>query len=363
MIFCLFLLFYYTIVHATHFDGGSITWRPVNPYDNSSSVTITVIQSYWWIYPATKCSINVPITTSGRANQASNLTCVVDCSTDGGYSTKPITTLTDCTSVSSSLGMMTSQRSQNITLTAGAHFYLAYVGDAWSPIGNPPVVGLEWSITTSIDLRMRPDGFMNTPPVAGITSPQYIIANRTSEIRIPVSDANAGDDVRCRWAIYTSGHRRRREIDELINRESVTVTHKTLVSVNEHVFTRKARAIHCAGTCSTGCGFLCYCSCLSCQGTTCSGVLCSGLFGCGVGTTTVDTPGPLQTTSTYPVRQAINECGGICYPSSLPSNTTLSNCTVSIKGLVPNTWYAAAIQVSKICISFKLSHLSDHKQI
>jgi hypothetical protein len=55
---------------------------------------------------------------------------------------------------------------------------------------------------------------------------------------------------------------------------------------------------------------------------------------------------PLQPTSSYPNRQPIDECGGICYPSSVPNGTSLSNCTLSFDGLVPNTWYAVAIQVS-----------------
>ena len=73
-------------------------------------------------------------------------------------------------------------------------------------------------------------------------------------------------------------------------------------------------------------------------------------------TTTLETPGTLPTTSTYPVRLAIDECGGICYPNRIPIDTNISNCILSIKGLVPNTWYAAAIQVSKMCILLELLH-------
>jgi hypothetical protein len=124
------------------------------PYENSSSIDVTIAQSYAWSYPLINCATNVPISTSGRSN--SNLTCVVDCSTDGGYSTQPIDILTDCTLVSSSLGMMNSQRSHNIPLTAGAHFYLAFVGSAWAPLNDPSQTGLQWSSVTFIDLRIRP---------------------------------------------------------------------------------------------------------------------------------------------------------------------------------------------------------------
>jgi hypothetical protein len=356
MIRCLFLVLCYTIIDAAHFDGGSIRWVPVDPYDNSSSVTITIIQSYWWTYPTIKCANNVPISTSGRSTQSSNLTCVVDCTTDGGYSTEPISTVTDCSSVSTALGILTSQRSVNITLAAGAHFYLAYVGSAWLGLGSPASTGLQWSIVTAIDLRMRPDGIINTPPVANIVSPQYIIVNQTTQIQIPVSDANVNDDVRCRWSVYTPGTRRRRQMNEDLYGVTAATTYRKPVISERTTLSRIKRSASCFfGLCAT-CDYGCPCTCAGCLGTSCTGSECLVHHGCLVGTTTIDTPRPLQTTSSYPVRQAIDECGGICFPASMPSGTTLSGCTLSLTGLVANTWYAAAIQVSEICLSLKLLH-------
>jgi hypothetical protein len=70
-------------------------------------------------------------------------------------------------------------------------------------------------------------------------------------------------------------------------------------------------------------------------------------------TTTVDTPGTLKSTSSYPQRQAIDECGDICYPSSVPNGTTLSNCTLSFTGLIAGAWYAVSIQVNMMIFSFR----------
>jgi hypothetical protein len=72
-------------------------------------------------------------------------------------------------------------------------------------------------------------------------------------------------------------------------------------------------------------------------------------------TTTIDTPGTLKSTSSYPNRQAIDECGDICYPSSVPNGTTLSNCTLTFTGLKSGTWYAVAIQVSMIIFKIKIA--------
>ena len=356
----------FIIVEGRHFDGGTINWAPINPYSNASSVAITITQSYSWTYPTITCAANVPISTSGRSTQNSNLTCVVDCTTDGNYSSKPINILTDCTSVSASLGMMSSSRSHNITLDAGAHFYLAYVGSAWAPLNNPTQSGLEWSILTFIDLRLRPDGFINTPPVASVISPQYAFVNETMQINVPVSDVNAGDDVRCRWATYTPGYRRKREFNdrERSMRPFAIQSADKIINNDQMIYSRKKRS--CSG-CGSLCPQGCDCSCGKCDASLCTGSTCALTSGCDLGTTTpattvttiattassttaistttIDTPGILQSTSSYPHRNAIDECGGICYPGSVPTGTTLSGCTVTFTGLIPGTWYAVALQV------------------
>jgi hypothetical protein len=351
-------------IDGIHFNGGTIGWEPVDPYDNSSTVQITIMQSYSWTYPNIQCSTDVPITTPGRSSQNANLTCISDCSTDGGYSTKPVNILTDCVSVSVALNMMSSQRSVNITLGAGAYFYVSYMGSAWVALNDPAVSGLQWSITSLIDLRMRPDGFINTPPVASVVSPQYAIVNRTTQIQIPVSDVNAGDDVRCRWSKYIPGvnRRKRSNEDEDIDHGSVSYMYNSMNTDEKAVRTRKRR--HPGGDpcipCSTTCWHKCSCSCSGCSGTTCGtkgnckdSIYCpqtttvSGAPTSAAPTTTSETPGTLATTLSYTVQQAIDECGGICYPGSVPTGTTLSNCTLSFIGLTPNTWYAVALQVSR----------------
>ncbi|CAF4749147.1 unnamed protein product, partial [Rotaria magnacalcarata] len=61
-------------------------------------------------------------------------------------------------------------------------------------------------------------------------------------------------------------------------------------------------------------------------------------------TSTLETLGTLKSTSSYPIRQAIDECGDICYPGSLPNGTILSNCTITFTGMKVGIWYAIAIQ-------------------
>ncbi|UJR24539.1 hypothetical protein I4U23_005914 [Adineta vaga] len=357
-----------TFLDGIHFNGGTIRWEPINPTLNSSSIPISIIQTYSWTYPTISCATDVPISTPGRSGSNTSLMCVTDCTTDGGYSANPVDILTDCQTVNTALGMMTSQRSVNINLTADAHFYLAYVGSAWLPLNNPTENGLEWSIVCFIDLRMRPDGIINTPPVASVVSPQYAIVNQTTQITIPVSDVNAGDDVRCRWSIYNSGSRRRRRRsineDEYNNQTYQIKTSSKSIKDSETVHIRVRRQYYNCWNCYSTCAYNCPCSCYSCMGTTCSGSQCNSASGCSVGTTTVgtttvETPGTLKSTSSYSNRQPIDECGGICFPNSLPTGTTLSGCTITFTGLVPNTWYGVSVQVEDFINSTSNTSMSS----
>ncbi|CAF1461203.1 unnamed protein product [Adineta ricciae] len=200
IVFLVILSICTTISDTFHFNGGTITWKPIDPTDNSSSTIITITQSYSWMYPDVNCTEDVPITTYSRRLDNENLTCVANCLTQGGYSNNPVNILTDCISSSISLRTMTSQRSINVSLDIGAYFSIAFQAPGWRPLensmGSPP----DWSIVCGIDLRRRPDGIINTPPQSNVASPQYVIVNTTKEIQIHVSDINQSDDVRCRWS-------------------------------------------------------------------------------------------------------------------------------------------------------------------
>ena len=340
----LLLLLFYIVTDAAHFNGGTITWAPIDPNNNSSTVNITITQTYSWSYPTVTCTTNVPISTSTYSSSNAYLTCVSDCATDGGYSTAPVNILTDCVSYSASLGMMSSERSVNITLNAGAYFYISYTGSAWRKLNDPPESGLGWSILSYIDLRVRNDGIINTPPVATVVSPQYIIVNTTNQIEIPVSDVNAGDDVRCRWSVYQAGYRRRRQVyeDIPVNSELDNDANQYLTGDGDVTHRRKKRQ-GCSSCNFNTCWQNCHCSCSACDGTTCNGSRCTSSPSCpSVPTTTRTT----LSTSSF-LHPPIDECGGICYPSGLPNDTTLSNCTLSFTGLIPDTWYAISLQVKK----------------
>lgn len=196
------ILFWSVVSDGSHFNGGTITWSPVDPHTNSSTVVITIVQSYSWVLSRISCSPDVPVSSGGSFKNL-NLTCVGNCSNQGNYANSPIDILTDCISTSPALNILKSQRAKNVTLTVGAYFFISYRDEAWRALANSiDADGQDpyWSITTLINLQRRPDGILNSPPVSNIASPQYVLANRTYQIRIPVYDVNQGDDIRCRWS-------------------------------------------------------------------------------------------------------------------------------------------------------------------
>jgi hypothetical protein len=105
---------------------------------------------------------------------------------------------------------MLSTRPVNITLPLNTYFWLSYSGSNWRTLQNIVGNNSDWDIVSLIDLQVRPDGIINTPPVAQINSPQYVIVNRASTIILPVSDVNTNDDIRCRWSVLNRYCRRRR---------------------------------------------------------------------------------------------------------------------------------------------------------
>ena len=118
IILFLLILIWTNVIEASHFNGGTINWVPLDPSNPSSTVSISITQTYSWTLSRISCATNVPISAGGSyANTNTNLTCIGNCTTQGGYPSKIINILTDCISFSTSLNMMTSQRSHNLTLT------------------------------------------------------------------------------------------------------------------------------------------------------------------------------------------------------------------------------------------------------
>ncbi|CAF1143126.1 unnamed protein product [Rotaria sordida] len=183
---CRALLF----VRGAHFYGGSITWEAVSPDStNSSTVTITLKQTYSWLSSRYSC-----LSVSGPINDT--LSCLAGCAS---ISTS-IYVKGACISNDASLGVIVTQSTQLITFPLGAKQVLAYQGSAWLTL----VSGAgQWSVATYINLAVRTDnGRINSSPETSIPPLITVPVNKQQVLRIPMID-NDNDIVKCRWASST----------------------------------------------------------------------------------------------------------------------------------------------------------------
>jgi hypothetical protein len=199
----LFVLLLPLISRATHFDGGTITYKVINA--TGSSVFILISQTYIYVYPTIYCNNTYILNQSpllnlaGKAENGKYLNCTSNCTTSGGYMPVPLNTY--CTDYSSTLGITVGERSDVVNVSSGSYFVVTFSSNTWRPLTLPPYnsTSKSWNITCVIDIRLRPDGTFNHPPVATIISPIYIPVGIQESIFIPTIDAD-NDQVRCRFA-------------------------------------------------------------------------------------------------------------------------------------------------------------------
>jgi hypothetical protein len=192
-------LFNLSLVQSTHFYGGTVTWKPLNNTDSNPTIPIMFTQSYQWrrSYIGAYCNESYVLNQSPLIpTPSTSLLCVTTPSSlCGGYGT--ILTSGHCTDFSALVDSSSSQISTVENIAAGSKFCVAFTGTNWvlltincgtnsssvSPNSTVTTTTMApcyngaagWSIGCCIDLSIRPDGFINTPPVASIMSRMYTL--------------------------------------------------------------------------------------------------------------------------------------------------------------------------------------------
>jgi len=194
------------ILEASHFRGGTITWKPINNNITTGSiVSIMITQTYSWTRSQIGCNSSMIATQwplinlAGKTGYGMDLMCNASCSTAGGYVGHEVPITGYCTDYSVALDLTVSQRFDIVNLTIGAHFTATFgTGGGWQALALGSSMG--WSVSSVIDLRVRSDnGLINTPPVATCISYISVPVNVSQTIQIPVLDAD-NDFIRCRFA-------------------------------------------------------------------------------------------------------------------------------------------------------------------
>ncbi|CAF1336500.1 unnamed protein product [Didymodactylos carnosus] len=213
MISKLLLLIFPTFILTSHFNGGTVTWGPVNATATGSPIQISITQTYSWTAGLIDCS-NAMIVNHSLIDYntytslpGQTLSCTGTCNfgTSGnarGYNNStPI--IPYCTDTNPKMGTVIGQRTDIETLYVNDDFTVAF-----TPTGSQAWIGLQgasasakWSISTEIDLHLRPDGYYNSAPMATMMSPINIPLNQLQVINIPVSDNNDNDILKCRIAV------------------------------------------------------------------------------------------------------------------------------------------------------------------
>ncbi|CAF4705999.1 unnamed protein product [Rotaria sp. Silwood1] len=221
-------IFHLFIVESSHFYGGTVTWKSLDNKANGSTVSVMFTQSYQWRQSAAAsyCDQSYVLNQSPLIPTViTKLLCITSpISSCGGY--YALNTNEYCTDFSTFLDSSSGQISAVQNITIGSKFCVAFQGASWiglqtvncgtsvpsasntTTISTTTVsscynTGSSWSIGCCLDLSIRLDSIINTPPVATIISPIHVPVNTKTNIKIPVIDAD-NDVIRCRWAQNTT---------------------------------------------------------------------------------------------------------------------------------------------------------------
>ncbi|XP_071812319.1 uncharacterized protein [Apostichopus japonicus] len=178
---------------ASHFRGGLISWRPLNPQlDEGETVTIEISWRVSWRRSAQLCTdADIMSLTILPGEGALACTC-----SDFDISLSYI-----CTGYSASEDWTTGINTATYTASENM-FTVGFSGSAWLTLMNGAG---SWDLLTIVDLTVRADtGRINSAPVTDILPVVPFKNGCTNTLTIPVRDVD-GDDVRCFWATNCGG--------------------------------------------------------------------------------------------------------------------------------------------------------------
>ena len=162
-----------SMIQSNHFYGGTLAWKFLDVLNVSSGMPIVFTQSYQWRQSQTLCDQSVIVNRTRQIPSGADLLrCVT--SACGNYSSLSVNGY--CTDFNWDLNSSSSQISQTEGITIESQFCLAYQGATWPRLLSPAcayschVNDSKGSIGTCVDLTVRPDGSINSSPVATIIS-------------------------------------------------------------------------------------------------------------------------------------------------------------------------------------------------
>jgi hypothetical protein len=163
-----------SLVQSKHFLGGTVSWKTMNNTDNNSVIPVMFTQSYQWNAMQTACNQSRIYNLASVTSDNDTFDCVSNTSLCGGFLT--LDPKGYCVDASIVLDSRSTQiyNVENITVdsTFGVAFQSIYWRTIRSSLCNFSCYSntSQWSIGSYVNLTMRSEGFINTPPIATVIS-------------------------------------------------------------------------------------------------------------------------------------------------------------------------------------------------
>ncbi|CAF0857108.1 unnamed protein product [Adineta ricciae] len=188
------LLLPIAFVLNSHFRGGTITWRPLNNTPFGGTVTFLIRQRYSWRRSAAMCT-DATIATLGYIGGASLVVCV---SGSCGYWTNNMYTNTHCTDFNINLDVSSGEKYEARTYPINIGLSIGFLSCCWFADLTKGANG-QWNVINQINSIVRPDGYINTSPVA-VTLPIIYKETYIQHVHVVQMSDFDSDVLKCRWS-------------------------------------------------------------------------------------------------------------------------------------------------------------------
>ncbi|CAF3953076.1 unnamed protein product [Adineta steineri] len=202
-----------TIVYGTHFRGGTMTWRPLNNTPSGSTVAVQVRERWSWNRITYACTA---ATIAAHGNVGVPGTYSITCVYGHCGSWINMDAVVNCTDFSAALVVSSGEHYETQTFPLNVTFSIGFVNGNWFSNlfrGN----SLGWSVVCQINTNIRPDGYINTSPVAVSLPIIYKQINIQQVHVVQMSDNDGTDILRCRWASSSGNINNYDECDGVCN--------------------------------------------------------------------------------------------------------------------------------------------------
>ncbi|CAF1477730.1 unnamed protein product [Adineta ricciae] len=203
--FIIIFILEFSVVDPSHFYGGTITARPENVSQTTGTVQLIVRERWSWrksYYPvASRCTNAIIAAQTPMIGDGSAVACVSGAACGSHWSTGGATmnTYTWCTDYSENLDTHSGEYYNTYPIPINASFSICFASNAWlNAMGSGS--GGSWSVCGRISTVVRPDGYLNTSPVAVSLPIIYKQVQVQHTHVVQMSDFDGSDTLICRWA-------------------------------------------------------------------------------------------------------------------------------------------------------------------